>query len=251
MSEIDGEPALERRHLRWVLIATLVANALVVNEVAFVWLGHGVRVPAPVLEHYGRLVPLLLPPVLYFATGPEARVGIASRFGVCLLAVGIALLSLAAGAFALVLTAAVALSSKAPGPLSIGGLGIGGVLLWLCMRCVRRHSWLVLLWLPPAMTAGTSIFYGPPLTMARIDEATTAYVIEAGIQNMFSDSPSRVCAVHKLLPGVIEWWHELESLPSTLQDMRLHREGAELVVEGEHRPRSGEPVPRSHRIPLR
>lgn len=234
MATDDPTNAAAVRHRRRLRIALCIANAIVVNELVFAFGIGGLRVPMPALEHYGRLLPLSLPVLLHYTLRPGRR---RTVLGATVLgAVAKAPLLVLANAFvggvisilALALTAGLSIGGASS--VLIGALSCFAIVTALWLGAPRWSHVRSLVWLPPACTAFACFVYAPPFTVARLPAAHGAFLVEAGLVCLPSNPVVRVCSVTPLLPGALEWWHTLDTLPSTARDVTLRQEGSELVV---------------------
>lgn len=237
MTGSEVASAAERRHRRWVRIATCLANAVVGNELAALFGGMSLRVPAPALERLVVLVLLFLPGLLFYAARPGgpgfwprwvAAVGAAVWFVVVFLAAGFLSWVLFVVGISAVMQTGIFDSLF---PFFLVGAAIWGlILLFFLWTLPRRHLGL-LWWLPAAMTASVLCTGRPPFLVQRLDEGPRAFVVEVGRRHGFLDAPPELFAVTKLLPGCLEWWRVLDHLRGNSSEVRLRREGNELVVE--------------------
>jgi hypothetical protein len=215
-----------------VRIALCVANGIALNEIAFMFLGAGVRVPAPGFEHLGTLILLGSPAIVAKAIRPEQHLTILRVVTTGVLAVLIVVLHALAGATGLLLVflAAMCLGVSRPWlDLVVALIATSSLLalvLWRRLRFLRP-----LVWVLPAAVAGTRVFYVNPTVLARIDEGDLHVVVEEGMRAIASDGDKRVCSTTTVVLGMLEWWHRLDTLPGRSHFVGLRLEGADLVVE--------------------
>ncbi|MCB9887360.1 MAG: hypothetical protein H6838_17855 [Planctomycetes bacterium] len=243
MTDLDPTEDAVARHRRRVRIALWIANAIVVNELAAFGLG-ALRLPAPALEHYGRLVLVSVPAILHYAVRPGRPVTALSVLGVALKTPLVILGNVIAGgacaAFAVAVMAVIAQANAQS--IALGTL-VGLLLLTTLWLVPARQTLQRLPWLAPAVAAFVCVVYVPPHVVTRT--ADGQHLVEAGLLSMPSNPVYRVCRATTLVPGALQWWYVLGFLPSDALEVSLHREGDDVVVKYE---RSLERAPQSLRV---
>lgn len=231
-------------------LALWVANGVALNELAFMFLGRGLRVPAPGVEHYATLVLLSLPAIVAGAIHPGQRLTILNVVATVLCGAFMILVTGIGGAIGLVLAvlAGSCLGDSCPRlGLVAAMLATGSVLalgFWRHLRVFRAVAWVL-----PTVVAGTRLCYAPPVLAAHLDDGRSEFLVEAGMQCLPSDPDFRVCSVQTIVPGVFEWWHRVGSLPSNSADVSLRVDGGDLVVEAGSLGVDDKPI--EHRIRVR
>ncbi len=229
LTDLDPTDAAVARHRRRVRIALCIANAIAANELTSFGLG-ALRVPSPLLEHYGRLVLVSVPAILLYAVRPGRPVTVLSVLGVVLEAPFVLLGNVLAGGACAMFAAAVTMVIAQGGMQSIAlGVLLGLLVLTAFWLRASRRTLQGLPWLAPAITAFACAAYVPPDVVARTDDGH--HLVEAGLRCLPSDPFYRVCSVTTLVPGVLQWWRALGRLPSDAFEISMHREGDDVVVD--------------------
>lgn len=233
VTEDHGVRELVQAHARRVRLALCLANGIALNEIAFMFLGGGFRVPAPGIEHLGTLVLLALPAIVATAIRPGQRLTIPRVATTGLLAVLIVVLHALAGAIGLFLFGFVVVMclgvTRPRLDLVVALIATSSLLVLVFWRHLRLLRPLV--WVLPAAVAGTRVFYANPIVLARLDEGGLHVVVEEGMRAIASDGDIRVCSTTTVVPGMLEWWHRLDTLPGRSHFVGLRLEGADLVAE--------------------